>query len=164
MLLSGVLNQVASDRSGPPPSGVGAEIFRMYVRKEIDFPTYLEMTAITVSKDAHKIAPRAFPVMPSGLRAYCQDRVDQRREYDAETGKRLGVWVWRCIRISEENSADLSLLLWAKEKLLPTGLKREIEEIDQAIPEFMKVEMPKSDFSVATQAQALDSLAREKTR
>lgn len=164
MSLDGVLGKVGSQQSGPMPVTVGSETFRMYMRKEIDFKTYVEMNAVAIAKEAHRIRPRLFPAMPGALRAYCQERIQQRRDYDVQAGNRLGVWVWRCIRTSEENSADSSLLLWAKEKLIPTGLQVEIETIEEALTEFAKVTAPHADMLDAVGAQKVDAIARDKTK
>lgn len=156
------LKLVGSERgSGPPPTGIGFEIFQMYVKKETDFKTYLEMNAVTVAKDAHKIRPQSFPAMPGVLRAYCQERIQQRRDYEVETGKRLGNWVKSIIYISEQNAADFSLLLWAKEKIEATGLKSELAAIESSLPEFERVRCPFDDLKLATETQEIDASARE---
>lgn len=147
-----------------PHGGVQSEAFAAYQRGEFTFEQWVTTEAIESAKRAPTFDPKHYPVMPGSVREYCQDRIENRIQYDATMALRLGNWFQAVNHIYRSNQERIEHFHWGTEKMREVKLEQFAQQFRQARERFEQVSLDFETADLALRTKALDAMAREKGR
>lgn len=149
----------------PNPAGYAnafTEMLDMLKHGRCTHAEYCLFGAVWVAEHTREYKPKFMATLPDFVLAYARDRAGGKRAYDADRARKLGDWFLEGLRIREENAANLSLLIWAKEKLLEVGMTEKLLAIDGMIPSFARAEMDREMLRAIIVTKKLDGLERQR--
>jgi hypothetical protein len=147
--------------SGRPPSA-GEELYRQYVRKETSERDYHAMTAALTASNLHWYPPLRYLPMTQSVNAYVTGRLNDTTSYSVEAARKLGDWFRETQRALDENSHNLSHVLWCIEKLKAVGLHDQCERLDTQARRYQEIKPPYEDIDRALRVKSLDATSRQR--
>lgn len=131
-------------------------LFREFRAGKINEDVYHTQTSVWVAENANQYSFRAYQDLPQVTREYIRARNSNTREQrDPEMHKRVGRWLEFTRSVIEQNTADLSLLIWCKEKLLAKNLIKHVELLERKSEQYLF--LPPEYLSAAAACQLKDS-------
>jgi len=135
----------------------GAEIFNGWRMGEISTSDWFVMSAARMADDSVRKSPKRYPEMPSGLRDYCQGRIERDMPYDQTMAKRLGIWFHALQGAHFENETIVQDMAWAMAKLREAKLNAHIKKCEDAITRVNQVPFPCDDARLAIETKKRDA-------
>lgn len=138
-------------------SGFMEAIFKEKKSGNMSQAEYDVFMAHRVSENLFWHQPVRYPELHGAIRQYCEQRKNGQCQRDADFHKRVNEFVLRCVRVREENKANLSTFVWAKAKLVGANLLQRVEILDRAMSHFDSTGHRSGDIALAAETLEKDS-------